>query len=286
MQWSRTRRISLGSGGDSDWGGTDRSEHFHAGGDASHSAGLWCIPGGVAVLALGAQGLKTVFGRPVQNPPFLLGRVIADGPGLAYLQEHCKKTAYVSCELTNAQIKSTESFMWAFIGSVPFSPRFDPDRRERFYAEQWEIVAATIGRDPLRQIAASLQNAAKQLVYFEVGPDMIKALARTLRESSRQGSVTASITSNVEVCQANRGAHCYRVFGGGMLTLLHVWHNVVVACSGFSSLFVWRRYLCFENDVAYSSPSRPLPYSQVSSSLQMLSSVESLPVPTLGIKRG
>jgi hypothetical protein len=188
---------------------------------------------GVVVLALGAQGLKTVFGRPVQNPPFLLARVIVDGPGLAYLQEHCTKTAYVSCELTNAHIKRVESFLWGFVGTVPFSPRFDPDRRERFYAEQWEIVAAAIGRDPLGQLAASLRNAATQLASFRVGPDMIMALVYTLRHGTRQGSVTAAITPNVEVCQANGGQRCYRVFRGRVLKLLHTWHYAVVACSGF-----------------------------------------------------
>jgi hypothetical protein len=122
--------------------------------------------------------------------------------------------------------------MWGFVGTVPFSPRFDPDRRERFYAEQWEIVAAAIGRDPLGQLAASLRNAAQQLASFKVGRDMIMALVYTLRQGTRQGSVTAAITPNVEVCQANGGQGCYRILRGRVLTLLHTWHYAVVACSG------------------------------------------------------
>jgi hypothetical protein len=103
----------------------------------------------------------------VQNPPFLLGRVIADRTGIAYLKEHCGSAAYVSCELIMAGEEKigwtayTEEWMWPFVGAMPFNPRLDPDQRERFYAEQWPLVIGAVRRDPWSQIAASFYNASK-----------------------------------------------------------------------------------------------------------------------------
>jgi hypothetical protein len=122
--------------------------------------------------------------------------------------------------------------MWPFHTNVPFSPRYDPDRRERFYTEQWEIVLGAIGRDPLGQIAASLRNTAKQLAFFRAGHATIRALVEVLRlDEQRQGSVTALITPNVELCQANGGERCYRFFSARILEL-DMWHYAVVVCSG------------------------------------------------------
>ena len=44
---------------------------------------------GIAALVLASIGLRMVFGRPVQNPPFALERIIADGPGLV----SCRRAA-------------------------------------------------------------------------------------------------------------------------------------------------------------------------------------------------
>jgi hypothetical protein len=192
---------------------------------------------GVVVLAIGAQGLKMVFGRPIQNPPFLLARVIMDGPGRAYLREQCNRIAYISCELANAQLTGTESFMWALDGTVPFSPRWDPDQRERFYAEQREIVLAAIRRDPFRQLAASVRNAAKQLTSFTLSNEMNAALVNVLHEGVRRASVTASITPNVEPCSISGGELCNRFLSKRAWMLVHRWHYVVVAAAGLLLAF-------------------------------------------------
>jgi hypothetical protein len=212
----------------------------------------------VVILVLAAQGLKTVFGRPVQNPPFILGRMISDGPGLAYLEEHCKSAVFVSCELTSAHFRSNartrltaltppdlrsiarirhpESFIWPFIGSVPFtfSPRFDPDRRERWYAEQWEIVIGSIRRDPLGQAAASFRHAAKQLILFRSKPDVLSmGIGTLIRQGWHRAEAATSIIPNVGDCQVDSGSRCYRLFRDGMWNLLYVWHYAIVAISGF-----------------------------------------------------
>jgi hypothetical protein len=160
-----------------------------------------------------------------------------DGPGRAYLREQCNSIAYISCELVNAQLTGMDSFMWALDGTVPFSPRWDPDQRERFYAEQWEIVLAAIRRDPFRQLAASIRNAVKQLASFTLSKEMDEALVDVLHEGVRRASVTALITPNVELCSISGGEQCNRLLSKRMWPLVHKWHYAVIAASGLLLAF-------------------------------------------------
>ena len=190
---------------------------------------------GIAALVLASIGLRMVFGRPVQNPPFALGRIIADGPGLAYLQESCETVKYVSCELVDPNRKVnlyTEGFMWPQIGEFKFSPEFDPDRRERFYAEQWQVVMGAIEHHALGQAKASLTNAFWQLVMFKLRPEMNDALVETLRMPLRRAGITASLTPNVEVCQEGDGHACNRAIREWMWRFLQLWQHAVVGLSG------------------------------------------------------
>lgn len=190
---------------------------------------------GIAALVLASIGLRMVFGRPVQNPPFALGRIIADGPGLAYLQESCGTAKYVSCELVDPNRKENlypEGFMWPHIGKFNFSPEFDPDRRERFYAEQWQVVMGTLEHHALGQAKASLTNAFWQLVMFKLRPDMNDALVETLRLPLRRAGITASMTPNVEVCQERDGHGCNLAIREWMWRFLQLWQYAIVALSG------------------------------------------------------
>jgi hypothetical protein len=168
---------------------------------------------GIAALVLASIGLRMVFGRPVQNPPFALGRIIADGPGLAYLQESCETVKYVSCELVDPNRKQnlyTEGFMWPQIGEFKFSPEFDPDRRERFYAEQWEVVMGAIEHHALVRRKASLINAFWQLVMFKLRPNRTMPSSKCRFGCRCRAGITASLTPNVEVCQEGDGHACNR----------------------------------------------------------------------------
>ena len=195
---------------------------------------------GLAVLVTGNFALRTVFGRPALNPPFILGRVIADGPGAAYLRDACRQPVYVSCELVPPESRFElyqESFMWPFVGEVPFSPRVDPDRREAFYAEAWPIVLGTLRRDPLGQVRASLRNAFHQLTMFKIRLEMDYALPETLRLPWRRAAITAAITPNVEVCQAGDGSNCNQLLRGRQWRMLQLWQHFVVACAGLLVLY-------------------------------------------------
>ena len=207
------------------------------------------IPGGAALLAgvamtmAGGQVLAQEFGHPIRNPPFLLARVLVDGPGLAYLEQVCPDAGYVSCELVDRQREQklySEGFMWPHVGIFPFSPRHDPARREQFYAEQWRIVLGTIEHDPIGQASASAKNALWQLVMFKVRPEMNDALVDVLRLPLRRAGITASLTPNVDACLAGDGQGCNLTVRGWMWRYLQLWQHAVVA---LASLLIAYRLL-------------------------------------------
>ena len=195
---------------------------------------------GLAVLVTGNFALRTVFGRPALNPPFILGRVIADGPGAAYLRDACRQPVYVSCELVPPESRFElyqENFMWPFVGEVPFSPRVDPDRREAFYAEAWPIVLGTLRRDPLGQARASLRNAFHQLTMSAKS-----GWRWTTRRPRRSACRGGELQSRLRLRPTSK---CVRPITATIATssctrrcrMLHLWQRFVVAWGGLLVLY-------------------------------------------------
>ncbi|MDX3925648.1 MAG: hypothetical protein QHC90_07540 [Shinella sp.] len=144
--------------------------------------------------------LNRIFDRPVQKPPFLLARVMLDGPGQAYLRDVCPDAGFVSCELAHVPLRNSESFLWPNEGTVEFSPISDPGRRASFYSEQWPIVTEAVLRYPLQQAKASAILSAKQLFKFRVKTDHGLAGQRTLQGDPHPAAVTAAIMPKAEEC--------------------------------------------------------------------------------------
>jgi hypothetical protein len=190
------------------------------------------LAGGLALVVAGGLALKTIFGRPAQNPPFILERLIVDGPALAYLRTRCHQPVYVSCELLNRTHAIDPRIIWIFIDVESFTPSVDPVRRERFYKEAWPIVFGTVRHDPIGVVLASLRNALKQLTMFKIRPEMDHALIDTLRVVLRRAPITAAITPNVAVCLEGDGSGCNLLLRGRMWRWLQVWQHVVVAGAG------------------------------------------------------
>lgn len=187
---------------------------------------------GVLALAMGSQGLRAVFGRPVQNPPFILGRVIADGPGLAFLERHCGGDAYVACEIDDpgrfglsGYRGSDLIFTETYGGPHPFSARTDPDQRARFYREASRIVTGAILEDPWGELSASVRNTLQQLTSFGLR-DQFVWLPSMLSSGQVVGDRIASITPAVDACRRDGGNAC------GFYPqwfILDQWHCVVFA---------------------------------------------------------
>ena len=74
------------------------------------AAALACA--GVAAYAGGVGMTAIFFGQEVRSPPFLEGRVIADGPGQQFLRETCAERGWAACRWKDSQMLFTDDIIW------------------------------------------------------------------------------------------------------------------------------------------------------------------------------
>lgn len=162
----------------------------------SHSANL-LIVGGLLVVAITAAGLKMMrirgrgaalvgaalaigiggeyaFGAAVRTftgeqpvrPPFVMARVIADGPGRDYLIQSCPQAGFFLCRFVDALPTHSDGFLWA-----PARPEglFSvlPSGQQRVLAQEQTSFLLAVAKDrPFALVASSLSSAAEQAGKF------------------------------------------------------------------------------------------------------------------------
>jgi hypothetical protein len=98
------------------------------------------------------------------RPPYLLARVVADGPGRWYLQKHCGKSSLASCvELNNAS-DDAEEFLWGEQGWVNASPEEQKDLRR----EELTVVLGALREYPREELRISAAHFWGQLLSYGV----------------------------------------------------------------------------------------------------------------------
>ena len=98
------------------------------------------------------------------SPPFLLARVLADGPGKAYLKATCDQKAYALCPYLD-QIPATENeFLWRYLPKIT---AIHPEIWQKSRNEQFSIVLGSARMFPLWMIKNMLRNTAEQLITIK-----------------------------------------------------------------------------------------------------------------------
>ena len=120
---------------------------------------------GIALLAAVAQLALHgyLYGEPSLNgerPPFLMARVIADGPGRWYLQQHCPEAKLAICAWADRLPDNTDDILWSDGGIWQSA---DPDTATRLLAEETPFVLATLRTYPRQQLSHSAANFWEQL---------------------------------------------------------------------------------------------------------------------------
>jgi hypothetical protein len=146
----------------------------------------------IVLLAAGAQvALHTyLYGEPSLNgerPPYLTARIIADGPGRWYLQQHCPDARFALCDYVRNLPQDSDNFIWGADGVWASASE---GTRTRLRNEEIPFVVATLRAYPRQQIRKSAQNFWRQLTVFDFEVDanewMVKEFAEVLpRENSR-----------------------------------------------------------------------------------------------------
>lgn len=122
----------------------------------------------VVVLAVAAQLALNDYlnDKPSLNgdrPPFLMARVIADGPGRWYLEQHCGQVKFAICEHVHNLSSDPDNFLW---GADGIWQTADDDYAERLRQEEMPFVMATLRAYPRQELAKVASAFWNQLTLF------------------------------------------------------------------------------------------------------------------------
>ena len=139
--------------------------------------GWWIAPLMVLAMLLGGAGERLLFRSAVEVAtksevtyfPFLTARIIADGPGLAYLETHCPDPAIPTC-LLHAALSQSDDPMRLTATHIVFatSPEIGSFRRmaledqKRVVQDQRNFVREVVLTDPVGVLSSLVRNTANQ----------------------------------------------------------------------------------------------------------------------------
>jgi uncharacterized membrane protein YoaK (UPF0700 family) len=104
----------------------------------------------------------SVFGKP---PPFLMARLIGDGPALIYLRAHCDNLAWRICDVRSNLPATEADFLWS-PGSVWQTSSLA--QQDQLRHEQLPLLFAVLRTHPLQQASRSLANVGR--TFITLGP--------------------------------------------------------------------------------------------------------------------
>jgi hypothetical protein len=124
----------------------------------------------IALVAAAAQvALHTyLYGKPSlngQRPPFVMARMIADGPGRWYLHRHCPALHVAICAHSHELPDNVDDFLWS---AKSIWQRASLAEQERIRNEETPIVLGTLRAYPREELVVSAEHFWQQLQTFDL----------------------------------------------------------------------------------------------------------------------
>ena len=164
------------------------------------------LVGAAALAAASDVGMRAIFGLPVETAPFLEGRVLADGPGQAFLRETCAQHPYEACRYKDLQVLFPDDVIWPDVSWHHLPLITDPAARHRYLDEQGAVVLGTLLHHPFAQLRASLRNAVEQLADFRIADSMGGSLSGLLNANTDRALRVRLTVPNLGPCLASPAA--------------------------------------------------------------------------------
>jgi len=98
------------------------------------------------------------------RPPFLLARVLADGPGRWYVQKHCGVAPVGSCDQLKQVPDDAEDFLWGEHGWVNASD----DEQHQWNREEMPVVLGALSEYPRQELRIAAAHFWEQLLNYGV----------------------------------------------------------------------------------------------------------------------
>ena len=97
------------------------------------------------------------------RPPYLEARLVADGPGRLFLQQHCAQLNWLLCRNVSQLPTNDDAFLWSDGGIWPSAT---PAEQRELRREELPLALATLRAYPRQQLTVSASNAWQQLTGF------------------------------------------------------------------------------------------------------------------------
>jgi putative flippase GtrA len=190
-------------------------------------------------------------GWELHRPPFLMARLLADGPGKRYLQHACAQGAtYVACRFKDQPMADSNDVLWSNAKDTGVFNLADFKSRMRMQSEETRFAIGTVLYDPIGQAGASLKNWGEQLISFEVD-DPLRDPGVFLSAPYWSTTSLKELVPNVKQCKPY-GPGCKPPFNEGALA---VWHWIVAL--GALGFLVWRVSRQDVRAAVRATPARP-----------------------------
>jgi len=175
-------------------------------------------------------------GHELHRPPFLMARILADGPGRDYIRKVCvgPDKPYVVCRFVSTPLTRSDDILWEespLLGA--FNALKSPDLQLKMEAEEMAVVKGAVLADPMGQLQASLGNWVDQ--FFRISShDPLRDPRQFLANEYWKTTRLVDLIPHPERCKPI-GPGCKPPFDMG---LTKHWHELVIAvCVVFGA---WR----------------------------------------------
>jgi hypothetical protein len=123
----------------------------------------------VAVLGQAAFSIvvRHVVGAPPLRPPFLMARMIEDGPGYRYLQATCPSNGLAVCRFLDRLPRPAYVILWERGPDGVFG-NAQPEMRRQLSAEEMRFVLAVLAYDPWGELLATLRSIGSLLTTLRL----------------------------------------------------------------------------------------------------------------------
>jgi putative flippase GtrA len=180
-------------------------------------------------------------GHKLGHPPFIMARVLADGPGREYLKSVCLKPGqggvqpYTVCRFQSGVSDNANQILWSSKAKDGVFNVASWAERNGLEREEMRFVLGVVKFDPLGQFSDSLWDWGQQLVAFQV-IDPLRNPADYLRGRYWPTTSLPKLIPNFQACRPP--GSCRPPFSFMVLDALH---GTVLAISLL--LLIWRMSL-------------------------------------------
>lgn len=124
----------------------------------------------VALIGQSAFGVavKSMTGASPVRPPFIAMRLIADGPGYAYLKDHCATQSFIYCRVLSQSDPKSDTLLWSKDAGTSLFRGLTPDEQRVSASQQSQFVRAVLADRPAEVIGGAIGNTVGQVAQLDL----------------------------------------------------------------------------------------------------------------------